>query len=319
MEGIVAEKIGRREFVKTSAKIGLSAALGSHILVKESHALTSTGAESVDMSIVLSGDYFKSTFKAVEVLGGMEKFVPKGTKVAILPNVQRWHPGTFTKPGIVRAIVQMCKKAGAAEVNCLSWLDEKNWEATGLRQVLKEEGASLKLIAREEALYKTVKVDKPQALPEAMIMKEFYNNDVFIDIPITKDHAGNKFTGTMKNLMGLNFQKNNRANFHKENWTTDINAIRHLEQCIVDLNTVVKPTLCIVDATEFIITNGPMGPGEIIKPQKVIAGVDRVAIDAYCSTLWDLKPADIIQIQNAHDRGLGTMDLNKVKIKEVKV
>ena len=29
--------------------------------------------------------------------------------------------------------------------------------------------------------------------------------DVLIDMPITKDHAGNKFTGTMKNLMGADF------------------------------------------------------------------------------------------------------------------
>ena len=35
------------------------------------------------------------------------KFVPKGAKVAILPNVQRWHPGTFTKPDIVRAIARL--------------------------------------------------------------------------------------------------------------------------------------------------------------------------------------------------------------------
>ena len=41
----------------------------------------------------------------------MGKFVSKGAKVAILPNVQRWHPGTFTKPDIVRAIVQMCRQA----------------------------------------------------------------------------------------------------------------------------------------------------------------------------------------------------------------
>ena len=35
-------------------------------------------------------------------------------------------------------------------------------------------------------------------------MNEFYDYDVFINMPITKDHAGNKFTGTIKNLMGLN-------------------------------------------------------------------------------------------------------------------
>jgi uncharacterized protein (DUF362 family) len=256
---------------------------------------------------------------AVAQLGGMEKFVPKGAKVAILPNVQRWHPGTFTKPGIVRAIVQMCKKAGAAEVNCLSWLGMKNWESTGLDKVLKEEGASLKLIASEEANFKPVKVSGGVSLDEAMIMKEFYNNDVFINIPITKDHAGNKFTGTMKNLMGLNYRVNNRSKFHKENWTTDMNAIRHLEQCIVDLNIPIKPDLCVVDATEFIVTNGPMGPGEIIKPQKVIAGVDRVAVDAFCTTLWDIEAKDIIAITHAHKRGLGNMNLSELTIKETKL
>jgi uncharacterized protein (DUF362 family) len=239
--------------------------------------------------------------------------------VAILPNVQRWHPGTFTKPEIVRAIVQMCRQAGAAEVNCLSWLDMKNWESTGLDMVLKEEGAKLKLVSSEESNFKPVKVPNHVSLDEAMIMKEFYNNDVFIDIPITKDHAGNKFTGTMKNLMGLNYRVNNRSKFHKENWTTDVNAIRHLEQCIVDLNTLAKPTLCVVDATEFIITNGPMGPGDLIKPQKVIAGVDRVSLDAYCTTLWDIEAKDIIAITHAHERGLGNMNLDALNIQEVKL
>jgi uncharacterized protein (DUF362 family) len=150
-----------------------------------------------------------------------------------------------------------------------------------------------------------------------MIMKEFFNNDVFIDMPITKDHAGNKFTGTMKNLMGLNFATHNRSNFHKENWTTDPDAIRHLENCIVDLNVPIKPDLCIVDATEFIITNGPMGPGEVIKPRKVIAGTDRVALDAFCTTLWDIRVQDIICINEAHKRGLGNMDLSQATIKEI--
>jgi uncharacterized protein (DUF362 family) len=315
------KKIGRREFIKQGARVGMAAAVGGAMYsTQRPDALSYVrDGDLIDLSVVNGADYFKSTQMAVAQLGGMEKFVPKGAKVAILPNVQRWHPGTFTKPGIVRAIVQMCKKAGAAEVNCLSWLGMKNWESTGLDTVLKEEGASLKLIASEEANFKPVKVAGGVSLDEAMIMKEFYNNDVFINIPITKDHAGNKFTGTMKNLMGLNYRVNNRSKFHKENWTTDMNAIRHLEQCIVDLNIPIKPDLCVVDATEFIVTNGPMGPGEIIKPQKVIAGVDRVAVDAFCTTLWDIEAKDIIAITHAHKRGLGNMNLSELTIKETKL
>jgi len=312
--------IDRRGFMKKSAQMGMSAVVGGVLLGQEISGLAyAWEGDLIDISVVEGVDYFLSTQKALAQLGGMEKFVTKGAKVAILPNVQRWHPGTFTKPGIVRAVVRMCKQAGAAEVNCLSWLDMKNWEATGLAAVLEEEGAKLKLIESEEANFKTVKVTNGASLDEAMIMKELYNNDVFIDMPITKDHAGNKFTGTMKNLMGINYRVNNRNKFHLENWTTDVNAIRHLEQCIVDLNTLVKPTLCVVDATEFIITNGPMGPGEITRPQKVIAGVDRVALDAYCTTLWDIEAKDIIAITHAHARGLGNMNLDKLSIKETKL
>jgi len=213
-------------------------------------------------------------------------------------------------------VIQMCRRAGAAEVNVLSWLGMQNWESTGLAEVIKREGAALKLVSRDESEFRTVPIPQGAAMKDAMIVKEFFNHDVFIDMPITKDHAGNKFTGTMKNLMGLNFPTHNRSNFHLQDWKTDPAAIRHLDQCIVDLNLVVKPALCVVDATEFIITNGPMGPGKIHSPMKVIAGRDRVAIDALCTTLWDIEAKDIIQITDAHRRGLGTMDLNQVKIKE---
>ena len=249
----------------------------------------------------------------------MEKFVPENAKVAILANPQRNNPGAFTNPDVVRAAIHMCKKAGAKEVTCISLLPEKNWENTGLLDVVKKEKATLKIIVQKnESLFKSIRIPKGKALKDAQIMKEFFNYDVFITIPITKDHAGNKFTGTLKNMMGLNSQQNNRT-FHKPGWKTDVNSIRHLDQSIADLNTVVKPDLCIVDATEFITTNGPFGPGKLLKPQKVVAGVDRVAIDAYCCTLWGLEGKDVIMIKEAHKQGLGEIDLTKVKIKEISI
>jgi uncharacterized protein (DUF362 family) len=304
-------KITRRSFIKTSAAVGASTLAGSSLLSKLVY-----GKGKVDISIVTGEDYFKNTIEAVKQLGGMKKFVPKNSKVALLPNVQRNNPGVFTKPEILRAVIQMCKKAGAKEISCLSWLGEQNWVNTGLAKVINEEGANLILVDREDSNFKAVPIPNGIALKEASIMSQFFNYDVFINMPITKDHAGNKFTGTLKNLMGLNSPTNNRT-FHKPNWKTDLNDITHLDQCIADLNTIIKPDLCIVDATEFITTNGPFGPGELIKPQKVIAGTDRVAIDAYCCTLWGLEAKDIIMIDKAKEQGLGEMDLKKAKIKEI--
>lgn len=315
----MSEKITRRSFIKQSAVIGASTVIGSNIITSCSKGGGAGRRTDVDISVAKGEDYFANTMKAVEQLGGMKVFVPNGSRVAILANPQRNNPGAFTKPQILKAAVHMCKDAGAKEVCCISQLPDENWEGTGLKRVVSEEGINLVIVDRsDETQFKPVPIPKGTALKEAMIMKPFFDYDVFIDMPITKDHAGNKFTGTMKNLMGLNGRQSNRS-FHKENWTTDIDAIAHLEQCIADLNTVATPDLCIVDATEFLTTKGPFGPGEIIKPQKVIAGTDRVAIDAYCCTLWGLQAKDIMQITKAYDLGLGEIDRNKVKMKEVEV
>jgi uncharacterized protein (DUF362 family) len=307
------KKITRRAFIKKSAVFTASSFVGMSLLSR----CNKSSAPSADIVAVKGEDYFQNTAKAVESLGGMGRFVPRGSRVAILANPQRNNPGAYTKPEIVRAAIRMCKKAGAGEVGCLSWQPDQNWENTGIKTVVEEEGANLVIVdLKDETFFKPVPVPKGIALKEARIMKVFFEYDVFIDMPITKDHAGNKFTGTMKNLMGLNSPKSNRT-FHKEGWKTDIDAITHLDQCIADLNTVISPDLCIVDATEFITTNGPFGPGELIRPQKVITGTDRVAIDAYCSTLWGLKGADIIHISKAFEHKLGEIHLDRVRIEEL--
>ena len=235
-----------------------------------------------------------------------------------MPNVQSKNPGTFTKPEILRAAIRMCKAAGAKEIACLSYLTQPYWDGAGLAQVIRDEGAVLRLIPREDVNFKAVPVANPALLKEAMIMNAYYDYDAFINMPVTKDHAGSKFTGSLKNLMGLNAPSCNRTRFHMPNWQTDPAAIEHLETCIVDLNTVLKPSLNIVDATEIIRTNGPMGPGELIKPLKVIAGVDRVAVDSLCATLLGFKGEDILMIRKAYERKLGEIDLKKVNIREAK-
>ena len=45
--------------------------------------------------------------------------------------------------------------------------------------------------------------------------------------------------------------------------------------------------------------------------------MDRVAIDAYCTTLRGMKGEDIYMIKLGSEQGLGEIDLNKVKIKEI--
>jgi uncharacterized protein (DUF362 family) len=315
----VDREFNRRDFIKKTVGTGAAALIGYELRWPRPGTSLSHSASSKfpDLAIVQGEDYLAGARRAVDLLGGIERFIPKNARVAILPNTQSAHPGTFTKPEMVRAVVRMCKKAGAAEINCLSWLPGKYWAATGLAGVLQEEGASLKIVdLKSEEQFKPVSLPKGKILHEVKIMKEFFNNDCFINMPITKDHVGNKFTGAMKNLMGLNFAQVNRT-FHSGDFKTQPDDIDRLDQCIADLNLAIKPTLCIVDATEFITTNGPFGPGELIKPHKVVAGVDRVAVDSYCASLRGLKGEDILMIKKGHEHGLGEINLKKIKIQEV--
>ncbi len=313
-------KLNRRDFLKRSAGTGAAALMGSGLAWSWNGGSSGPAApEYPDIAVVQGLDYLVNTRKAVDLVGGIARFVPNKARVAILPNSQSAHPGTFTRPDIVRAVVRMCKGAGASEVNCLSWLPEKFWVATGLAALLKEEGAALKIIdLKAESLYRPIALPGGKILREARIMNELFENDCLINLPITKDHAGNKFTGAMKNMMGLNFAAVNRT-FHSGDFKTNPDDIDRLDQCIADLNLAVKPALSIVDATEFITTNGPFGPGELAAPRKIVAGVDRIAVDSYCASLRGFKSHEILMIKKGYEHGLGEMDLGKIRIQELAI
>jgi uncharacterized protein (DUF362 family) len=142
---------------------------------------------------------------------------------------------------------------------------------------------------------------------------------MFINIPIVKDHSGLGFTGTMKNMMGLTSSITNKFFHHglgKHGWYDDVDF---LAQCIADVNLLRKPDLCIFDGTEVLSTNGPRGPGKIIKPLKVFAGVDRVALDVYGANLLGLRGEEIRTAQLAHAHGLGEIDLARLRVEEVTI
>ncbi|MFC1477661.1 DUF362 domain-containing protein, partial [candidate division KSB1 bacterium] len=218
----MTNKINRRNFIKKSVNAGIAASLGGSAISSliDTNISFAQQTGNVDVAVVEGTNHFENTIKAVDMLGGMKRFVPKDAKVFILANAQARHPGTFTHPAILQAAVRMCKDAGAKNVDCYTLQSERNWDSTGLADALKKENVPLQHISsRDPEQFRTIPIPLGKELKEAQIMKVFFEYDVFINLPITKDHAGNKFTGTLKNLMGLNSSPSNRS-FHKDNWTT---------------------------------------------------------------------------------------------------
>lgn len=310
-------KITRRNFIKRGAAFGVSTSIGTSGLsnIIEDAVNPNFPHKNIDVAVTVGRDYFENTKKAIEILGGMSKYVPKNSSVLLLGNVWRI-PGTYTKPDIFRAIARMCRDAGAKKITCVSMMPIRNWEKTGNAATLEKEGVELNLFDfKDYSQYTSVPIPKGILLKEAEIIKEFYVHDVFINIPICKHHIDTVFSCTMKNLMGLTSYRSNRK-FHIDETDKEIDKAHYLAQCIADLNTVIVPTLNVVDATEFIATNGPMGPGRIIKPRKIVAGIDRIAVDAYCIALLDKKIGDVIKIRKGSEQGLGEMNLSKIRVHE---
>jgi uncharacterized protein (DUF362 family) len=205
----------------------------------------------------------------------------------------------------MEVVVKMCLQAGAREVVVASHDPERSFQVNGVMEACSRAGARV-LAANSRDLYQSVPVLRGRLLQNVEIIKEVLDADVFVNIPIAKHHSQTDVTLSLKNLMGINW---NRAYFHQNG----------LDQAIADLGTVVRPDLIIMDANRILLTNGPGGPGQTRDEKTVIAGIDPVAIDAYTTTLFNRTPQDIQHIQYAYEFGVGEMSLNKLNIKEIAV
>jgi uncharacterized protein (DUF362 family) len=305
--------INRREFIKQSVAASVVTVAGSASL--SSTLFGNFLPSGIDISVVSGAMHFDNTIKAVELLGGMSKFVPKGSKVGLLINSPWNKPGTYTNPEVSLAVLKMCINAGAKEIYSIENAPTGYWKRSKLYEKFEKE---VRRIQSSDSKT-TVKIPNGKSLKEAEISKTLLECDILINIPIVKHHQGTNFTANLKNMMGTCSGSTNRF-FHKGSGKSSLfgyyDDVEFLSQCIADVNLVRQPNICIVDATEFVTTNGPAGPGELKKAHKVIAGTNCVSVDAYCSTLLGLIPQDVLMIQYAHDHDLGEIDMKKLTIKE---
>jgi uncharacterized protein (DUF362 family) len=289
----------RRTFLKaTGAATLLAPALFRDALAAKEQPL---------VAVVEGTDYPAITRKAINALGGMKRFVKQGDVVVVKPNMG-WDRSTElaanTHPLVVRAVVEECLAAGAKKVKVFDYTcndARRCYVNSGIEGALKGmKNVECKQIEPER--FKKVALNG-QFLKEWELYDEALSADVYINVPIAKHHGLSKLTLGLKNVMGI--MGGNRGYIH-----------RNLDVALADVNSRVKTHLTIIDATRILTAHGPQG-GDVADVKvlnKVIASTDTVAADAYATTLFGLKPADIPVTVAAFKRGLGEMDLKKIKI-----
>ncbi len=298
-------KINRRDFLKIT---GLSTvALTGVVKIPEIFGMEPLPLTPIDLAVVQNGTPAAMTQKVIEMLGGIEKFVKKGSTVVVKPNIG-WdrvpEQAATTNPEVVAEIVRLCKKAGAAKIMVFDNTcnqARRCYTRSQIEKMAKAAGADVSFVYKQK--FQKVLIPKGKKLKSWKIYRDVLKADVLINVPIAKHHSLCKVTLGMKNIMGA--IGGNRGKIHN-----------HFSEKIVDLNTVIKPQLTILDAYRILMKNGPQGGNlnDVKQMNMIIAGENIVAVDAFGATLFDLKPEQLGFLKEAASRNMGNLDLSTMKI-----
>ncbi len=272
----------------------------------------SVGKEEYDLAVV-SGEPVAATKKALEALGGISRFVKKGQRVILKPNMSFARTpdfGATTHPLVVATVAQACIEAGAQQVLVLDHTLQRAelcLERAGIRETCKNLSGVHVLTLQERKFYREIKIPRGKVLESVEVIKEVLDNSILINIPVAKSHSATGVSLGIKGLMGLIWD---RESFHSR---------YNINQALSDLATIIKPELTILDASRALTSGGPGGPGEVKKPNLIIAGVDPVAVDSYGVSVvpWygqNFKGRQVEHLLVAHQRGLGKIDIEQLKI-----
>lgn len=247
--------------------------------------------------------------RAVEAMGGIKKFVSRGDVVVVKPNIG-WDRmpvhAANTNPDVVGAVVQLAYEAGAKKVvvadgSCND--PDRCFQRSGIWRKAYALGAEVVLPAAHR--YRTTRM-KGEVLDEWPIFTTLVDADKVINVPVAKHHNLAKYTAAMKNWYGVLGGRRNRLH-------------QSIDTSIADLATFMRPTLVVVDAMRVLVRNGPQG-GNIDDTKvmnTVFATVDQVAADAYGATLIGQHRDNLPYLKMGHERGLGTMYWENLKVREV--
>jgi uncharacterized protein (DUF362 family) len=299
----------RREFIKSSVA-GAAAASMSSVMAQptavagksEVYAGKGTAAEIIP--------------KIIDKAGGIARFVKKGGRVLIKPNMSFASPpewGANTSPEAVFTLAKMCLDAGAKRVIvCDNTLadPESCKEKSGYSAMLKDIKGVVIFVPKQDAMFVTKTDDRPKYLKTVDVVKEWYQSDAIFSIAAAKTHGASGVSMNIKGLMGL---IKDRGIFHRE---------YDMDTAIAEQLFYMKPTFTILDATRALLDNGPGGPGKIADLKTFVGGFDTVAVDSYGVTLapWYGRTFEGMRVKHikiASDLGLGNAESSKISVVSV--
>ncbi len=310
-------KLSRRKFIGSIGMAGAAACTGGLYACGGGQAADLSGPKRSkehkllgDLVIVHGENAGEMAKAAIEALGGIDKLVSPGDVVVVKPNMA-WDRtpelAATTNPAVVAAVVELCIKAGAKQVKVFDRTcndARRSYDSSGIAKAAESAGASVTHV--RDRRFIPLAIPKGESMKEWTIYEDAAKADVLINIPIAKHHGTSRLTLGLKNMMGI-------AGGNRGSWHTEIH------QRLADFATVTAVDLTIVDAYRILTARGPTGGSlaDVRQERKLVAGIDSVAVDAYCATIFGLDPREVGFVGAAAAQGLGEMDPTKVRQREI--
>ena len=278
------------------------------------------------VALIKGEDAKISVNEAVSLLGGIERFVRPRSVVLIKPNLLGPYPpemGMGTHPEVIRAVIDLCKKAGASRIivgddPLFGQSGRETFRENGVGDLAKETGVETLDFAEDD--WVEFKIRDGIGTKIARFPQTVLSCNTLINVPKMKPHTLCMVTGALKNFQGITKDDDKLDITHA---APDYKCNPRpggppyprmgLEYALVDLHRIVKTNLNIVDGivgTQIERWGGRPG----LKPGLIVAGEDPVAVDTVATKAMGLDPAMVNMIQIAHEVGIGTANLDEIEV-----
>jgi uncharacterized protein (DUF362 family) len=258
--------VSRRELI--------TAGLATAVLARTARAAASP------VYIVRTTDRAEGIRRGLAALGMAS---PRGKRVVIKPNLNSAdeYPAS-THLDTLGALVRHLQAAGAAEITLA---DRSGMGDT--RRVMEQKG----VFAQAKRMgYQAVVLDETpmegwaeERLPGSrwskgvLFPRLFQETDLLVQTCCLKTHRfGGHFTLSLKNSVGIVAKYSPRDGY---NYMRELHGSSYQRQMIAEINQLYRPAMVVMDGLEAFTDGGPES-GTLVKPQVMVLGADRVALDA---------------------------------------
>ena len=319
---LFGRRLSRRNFLRTTSAASLSLALGSSLSRAESSSKRIEETDrSTDVAIIETNSRDKGIREALSLLEIDEEFA--GEDVLLKPNFNTADPfPASTHNDTLVKIIQELRERDSGSIT----LGERSGPPP-TEVVIKDKGIE-ELAKRYNFdiinFDQLSEEDLPLQTPEHSHWKDGFrvarpilNADKIVSTCCLKTHQfGGEFTMSLKLSVGIVPRRG-------YDYMNELHSSPHMRKMIAEINQIYSPDLIVMDGMEVFTDGGPAF-GERKEANLIVAGTDRIAIDAVgvaiLKTLGSneaIMETDIFQqqqIKRAVELGLGVNEPGKINL-----